>query len=886
MDTINKLLASGSSNLELSVDSIKEYILHVKETLARHNVSGGSSSELVRIHSDMMDSLLRELFKKNIVGPLDSGAETVALVGVGGYGRRELNPASDIDILFLQDRGAMALAENVIMKMIYPLWDAGVDLSYSVRDAEECLALISTNDAVMTSLLDARLIAGNPEIFKKFEKTTMLVYSREFDSILARILKTVAQRKMRSQKPYHFLEPRVKDSEGGLRDFHTIRWCMTLKFGTSVLSDLLNLNLLDKSSYHKLMMSVEFLWRVRNELHFYYKRKQDEMSFEDQKRISSAFGFSDTHKELGVEKFMKTFFIHSGHIHEALEEVLDKIAPGRLFKEKSILTGPIQIDPPFISDGYNITINKKSLLRSNRNILKLFLVIAKTGLPIDNIIKMHLKKMLRILNKNSIARHDNLNIFNSIFEQKYVYEAMLAMFKSGMLFKIFPEFKKVYFKVQYDIYHVYTVDIHSLLLIRELDRLKRKEYNSEFQLLNQLMEDVADMPLLYLVGLFHDIGKGYGKGHSKRGARVIERILMRAGFKEDRRKRASNLVLNHLLMSTIAQRRDLNDLKQVIDFAKIIGDRENLKIIYLLTFADLRSVGPDVWNYWKAALLQELYLKAEEVLEKGEFSSSVLEDAVMRIQEMVRAALLKKYSREECDNFIEIFPIKYFLVNSVDDIVRHFSVLKESRDETFMLQKEDFEDKKFSRIIFSAKDSPGLFSKVTGVLSSNGINILNAQINTLRNGRVLDVYHVNEITGEAVTDRSRWERTLKDFDDILNSRTDIKDLVASRIRSSILKNKIVSRLPARIIVDNGVSDLYTVIEVYSNDRPGLLYTITSTLSSLSLNICTAKISTKVDQVADVFYVSDLGGMKILGEGRLKKIKEALSVALRQGNGNE
>jgi [protein-PII] uridylyltransferase len=453
------------------------------------------------------------------------------------------------------------------------------------------------------------------------------------------------------------------------------------------------------------------------------------------------------------------------------------------------------------------------------------------------------------------------------------------MHKSGVLFRLFPEFRKIYFKVQYDIYHVYPVDLHSLLVLHELDKLRKGEYVKDQPLLSFLIKEVKDISLLYFAALFHDIGKGYGSGHAKRGALIVERVMKRMKTTPEEIMRASFLIMNHLKMSEISQRRDLSDLKHIFDFAEIVRDRENLKYLYILTFADLKAVSPNALTHWKSALLQELYIKTEEILEKGRISEHVLKERIVEIQQKIRDELSTKYSKEEVEAFIDVFPVRDFLTNSVEDIVKYFEILKDLEHKKYFISKVDYPEKRYSKVIFAAADSPGIFSKIAGTLSSNGINILSAQINTMRNGRILDVFYVNDVIGEAVSDPLRWDNTLNDLDDVINGRVEIDKLISQRLKPSILKVKKRRELPTRIVIDNHSSDLYTLIEVYTQDRPGVLYRIASTISSLALNIYRAKISTKVDQVADVFYVSNLKGGKILERSEIKKVKEKLFNAL-------
>jgi len=862
---------------EQNLEVVKEYLSFVKTEIRRIYESGKDAFELTQKHTELIDSLLESLVVRALTdsAPLQS---SFALIAVGGYGRRELNPASDVDIIFLVDSDNTSGVNEMILKTTYPLWDSGLDMSYSVRSISDCLNLAMSNDAVLTSLLDARFITGDRNKFNDFEKAMRELLFNNFSPVFERIVKMVEVRHAKSQHPGRFLEPNVKEAEGGLRDYHTIRWLLAIRKGVKDIDELYKGKIISESTFRRFMEAVKFLLSVRNELHFHFMRKQDDLDFESQKRIAVKMGYQDTRNELGVEKFMRTFYINTQIVKGVLEEVLEKVFH-YTHCQVNVLTKPIDIEPPFVIDGNCISVLKRGVFKNLKNVLKYFSLIAKTGLRGDGGVRKMLTTGIKNFNKNTLKKSDSAGLFWSLFNEPFVYEAIYEMYKSGLLFRIIPEFKKIFFKIQYDVYHVYPVDLHSLYAVRELDRLRRGEYAQEHPLLSFLIKELKDISILYLSVLLHDIGKGYGKNHAKRGAIIAEKIVKRLKGDEERIKRCTFLVENHLMMSEIAQRRDLGDLKHVFDFSQLVGDRENLKYLYILTFADLKAVSPGALTHWKSSLLQELYIKTEEFLEKGKISEGILRDKVEKIRHMVMSELIKRYNRDEIEAFLEVFPLRDLLSNSFEDIIRYFEILKILEREKYYIAREDFPDKKYSKIIFAAVDVPGIFSKITGVLSSNNINILSAQINTMRNGKILDVFYVNDIVGEAITDSDRWSNTLKDLADVMENRVEVSDLVKHRFKPSIIKTKKRRELPVRVIIDNNSSDLYTLIEVYANDRPGLLYRITSTLSRLSLNICRAKISTKVDQVADVFYVTDLQGQKILGRDEIRKIRENLKSSI-------
>lgn len=858
---------------------VKDYINFMRSELRRIYESGTDEVEIAKIHSDFVDYLLEALIIKAMKGNKKISDPPFALIAVGGYGRRELNPASDVDIIFLVNSEEEENVNELILKTAYPLWDSGFDISYSVRNINDCIELALKNNEVLTSLFDARLVVGNREEFKKFEKALRESITRNYLFIFESIVKMIEQRRTKNQHPGRFIEPNLKEAEGGLRDYHTIRWLIFLKTGSHKLEDLLNYKLISRTMFQRFVKAVKFLFTIRNEIHFFYMRKHDDIDFDSQKRIAVKMKFVDTHKELGVEKFMREFYINTHVISNVLEDVLDKIFHYKYFQPGTVLSEPIQVESPFILDGTYITVEKKEVFKNPGNILKFFYLIARTGFCGDSNIRKLLKSSVRRINKNTLKKSENFDTFWAIFYGHFVYESIREMHRSEILFRLFPEFKKIYFKVQYDIYHVYPVDLHSLLVLQELDKLRRGEYVKDQPLLSFLIKEVKDISLLYFAALFHDIGKGYGSGHAKRGATIVERVMKRMKADPERVRRASFLIMNHLKMSEIAQRRDLSDLKHIFDFSELVGDRENLKNLFILTFADLKAVSPSALTHWKFSLLQELYIKTEEILEKGRISENVLKEKILRIQQDIRNNLSAKYTKEDIEAFIDVFPIRDFLTNTIEDIIKYFEILKYLEHEKYFISKDDYPEKRYSKVIFAAVDSPGIFSKITGVLSSNGINILSAQINTMRNGKILDVFYVNDVIDEAVTDPLRWDNTIHDLDNIVNGKIEVDKLVSQRLKPSILKIKKRRDTPTKIIIDNHSSDLYTLIEVYTQDRSGVLYKIASTISLLSLNIYTAKISTKVDQVADVFYVSNLKGGKILERSGIKHIRESLLRAL-------
>lgn len=415
--------------------------------------------------------------------------------------------------------------------------------------------------------------------------------------------------------------------------------------------------------------------------------------------------------------------------------------------------------------------------------------------------------------------------------------------------------------------------------MRELEHLFSEEGRKAFPLLSSLLEEVDRIDLLFLGVLLHDIGKVGGKGHGERGGRIAVSIGERMGLAEEEVGLLSFLVRNHLLLPDLAQYRDIHDLKLIVEFAKTVGTIERLDMLYLLTFADVRAVGPDVWNQWKAALFQELYFRTRKVIEKGTFEIPGIQEILREKREALKRLLAGRFGEGEIDSYMERFPSRYFVYNPPEDMALHMGLLSQldGRDLVFHIRHNM--ERAYTEVIICTYDTYGLFSKITGVMAANGINILGAQINTSRDGIALDVLQVNSSIGGVIEEEGKWKRVERELREVLHGGLALEDLVR-RCRPSLLDRRAVPTVPTRVDIDNEVSDEFTVIDVNAQDRIGLLYDITRTLTDLGLDIHLARITTRGNEAADVFYVKDTSGNKVVEEERVEAIREGLIEVLK------
>jgi [protein-PII] uridylyltransferase len=447
------------------------------------------------------------------------------------------------------------------------------------------------------------------------------------------------------------------------------------------------------------------------------------------------------------------------------------------------------------------------------------------------------------------------------------------MHRLGMLGAFLPEFGALLCMPQYDAYHIYTVDQHSLMGVRELERLRDGFYKATAPLLTEVIRDIDKIELLFLAMLLHDAGKGQGGGHSEKGAGLVPEVAARLRLNDDETQQLEFLVRHHLTMIHLAQRRDVRDMKLVAEFVKLVGNVNNLKKLYLLTFADMKAVGPKAWSSWQDMLLAELYKNALEVFEKGAFTEPDRAERIrLRVAENVRATGAQGPSRERVELFLRDMPDRYFVETPEEEIPRHIRLVGNLREVPMVTAVRHFPEREFSDLTVVTTDQPGLFSRITGVLTAHGMNIVGARINTSQSHVALDVFRVSHLDrAETAQDPERWERIQVTLNRVVAGEVDVEQLVASK-RTSMLAKKFVPRVGIDVQVDNKVSDHYTVLDVYAQDRVGLLFTITNCLFHLGLSIHVAKITTNVDQVLDVFYVSE-NGHKIGDERRLAEIRE-------------
>lgn len=866
----------------------KSYIDRSRAVLFERHRQGAGGFEVAAAYSTMMDHLIRQLLgaiSAELLYHFPGQPPSFAIVAQGGYGRGELNPQSDIDLLFLHRWKVTPFVESITEKLLYTLWDCGLQVGHATRSIADCVRLGESDMRIRTALLDARFLCGDYTLYGEFEK---VLEGKLLKKGIARFVREKQDESRLRHATYggsvYLLEPEVKEGEGGLRDIQTARWIARAKLKVKDLDSLALNGVVGAADVANLKEAQDFLLRVRNELHFATGKHQDQLTFEHQEKVSGALGYQGEGSLRGVEVFMREYYLHAAQISRLSNLIIHRVTEcdKPRFTEKLVFGRTLR-EGVRMSRGH-INVTKPEILESHpENLISIFDDAQKYRCRLSHETRELLRQHLGAID-DDFRRNDAVNesFFKILKWRDGVYDTLLEMHQSGVLGAFIPEFGRLLCMALHDAYHIYTVDEHSLKLVMEIERLKAGEYKDALPLLTQIARETEKIELLYLGMMFHDIGKGFGGGHSEVGAKMVRPIARRMRLNADDGAMVEFLVRHHLLMTHTAFRRDLEDEKTIFEFAKSMSNVSNLKMLFLLTFADVKAVGPEVWNPWKASLLGELYVKALHLLEeveKGEFQREDVRAVIRRVQNRVRKQLKETQEEEKVDSFIDNMPDRYFLSVAENDIPSHFELMEKFRGKKAEMSIEHFPERDCTSVVVCSLDRPGLFASITGVLSALGLDILNARIFTASDKRILDVFRISHHgRPEIVTAEQKWHKFRATLDGVLDGRLDVVKLVESS-KPTLWLQKHAPTVSTVVNIDNQISDDFTVIEIFTEDRIGVLFTITYTLHRLGLSIHVAKISTNVDQVADVFYVTDESGGKVADGDRVETIRQVLRQTL-------
>lgn len=857
---------------------------------------GGTGDACVAETAALTDAIVGALadFTVNYIFPTAeaTAAERVAIVATGGYGRAELAPYSDVDLLFLLPYKRTPRVEQVVEYMLYILWDMGWKVGHAVRSVEDCIRHANDDITVRTSILEARFLWGEQSLFAELRRR----FAKEIvaSSASAFIEAKLAERDARHHKMHdsrYVLEPNVKEGKGGLRDLQTLFWIAKYAYQVETVGELVDRGVLLPEEAQKFAKAQNFLWTARCHLHFLVGRQEDRLTFDVQPQIARRLGYTDHAGTSGVERFMKHYFLVAKDVGDLTRilcanlEQESKRPPRFSFLRRAF--GRAELDG-FQVDAGRLNIRHEKQFRERPvDMIRLFQTAQEHDLDIHPIALRALTRALSLIGPRLREDPQANDLFLRILTSRRDPEvALRRMNEAGVLGRFLPDFGRIVGMMQFDMYHRFTVDEHTLFALGILHRIEAGLLKDELPLASGTIRTVNSRRALYVAMLCHDIAKGRGGDHSVLGAKVAEKLCPRLGMSEEETETVRWLVRWHLAMSSVAFKRDLDDPKTIRDFVDLVQSPERLKLLLCLTVADIRAVGPGRWNNWKATLLRQLYSRAEELMLAGTVGARGGVRHVEQVREALRAELAD-WSAEELAAHLDRGYPSYWLAFDTATLVRQARLIREAERTGAPLTIGTVADRAraVTEVTIYTADHPGLFSRLAGALALAGADIVDARIFTMTNGMALDVFSVHAAAGGGGFDAGEKRARLAVLvEKALAGEIRLADELARR--RAVLSPRVgVFRVPPRVLVDNKASSAHTVIEVNGRDRPGLLYDVTRALTGLNLQIASAKIATYGNMAVDVFYVKDVFGLKIDHEAKLAQIRTELLKALDEPGGD-
>jgi [protein-PII] uridylyltransferase len=839
--------------------------------------------------SDLMDATVSVLFEvaTKVLYPVDnpSTSEHLAVVAVGGYGRGTLAPGSDVDLLFLLPYKASPWSESVVEVILYALWDLKLKVGHSVRTVDECIREGRSDMTIRTALLETRLITGDRRLFEEFE----LRYDRDImqgtaAEFVADKLAERERRVSRAGSSRYLVEPNVKDGKGGLRDLNTLFWIAKYVYRAKDTAEFVSAGLFDRSERELFRRCEEFLWRVRCQMHFVTGRAEERLSFDLQRVIAEKLGYVSHGGLAGVERFMKRYFLVAKDVGD-LTAIVCAALEARHAKPRAMLdrlvgrfrrqSRSIAETKDFVIDTDRLTVAGPDVFqRDPVNMIRLFWLADRLNRAIHPDATRLLSQSLGLADAELRRNPEANRLFLEILTSRNAPEVVLRrMNEVGLLGRFLTEFGRVVAMMQFNMYHHYTVDEHLIRSIGVLADLEAGRLKEELPVSNELMPTIRNRTVLYVALLLHDIAKGRPDDHSMAGARIARRLGPRLGLTEAETETVAWLVEHHLLMSTVAQSRDLSDPRTIETFAATVQTLERLKMLIVLTVCDIRAVGPGVWNGWKGQLLRTLYWETEVVIAGGH--SAI--DRVRRVkqaQQETRAGL-PGWSDPELESYIARHYPAYWLKVDAPRRIKHAKLLYAAEREMRTLVTEVATDgfRGVTELTVAVPDHPRLLAIITGACAAAGANIVDAQIFTTTDGLALDTIFISRAFELDEDELRRGARVAKHIERALKGEIKISDAVAARPERQA-HSKAFHVVP-EVVIDNALSNRHTLIEVSGLDRPGLLYELTTALGKLNLNIASAHIATFGEKAVDVFYVTDLTASKVVHGGKQAAIRRQL-----------
>ncbi|MGO4914037.1 [protein-PII] uridylyltransferase [Pseudogemmobacter sp. W21_MBD1_M6] len=814
--------------------------------------------------------------------PSPTSGEKIALIAVGGYGRAEMAPYSDVDLLFLTPYKITPWAESVIESMLYILWDLRLKVGHASRTIKDSIRLAKEDYTIRTALLEHRYLGGDRTLAVELHDR---LWSELFNTTGAEFIEAkLAERATRHKKQggqRYVVEPNVKEGKGGLRDLQSLFWIAKYLHRVETVAELVRLGVFTQDEFNSFDKAETFLWAVRCHLHLISNRAMDQLNFDLQVEVAERMGYKDHSGRRAVEHFMQDYFRHATRVGELTRIFLTSLEAIHAKKEP-MLIGLFRRRRK-VKDGYIVeqgrlnVADPKSWLSDNLNQLRIFEEALRTGLLLHPDAMRLLAANQHLIDDEMRSNKEAVRIFTDLLLKKGNPErALRRMNELGILGAFLPEFEPIVAMMQFNMYHHYTVDEHIIQCISTLAQIEREELIEELPIASRILHDGVNRKVLYVALLLHDIGKGRPEDHSVLGAQIARKVCPRLGLKPEECDTVEWLVRYHLLMSDMAQKRDIADPRTVRDFAKAVKTRKRLDLLTVLTVCDIRGVGPGTWNNWKAMLLRSLYNETASALETGleDLNRSARETEAKRDLREALADWDKKDLRVETARHYG----PYWQGLPTSSHVIFAKLLRDIKDNEIRVDLKPDIDRDATRACFALADHPGIFSRLAGALALVGANVVDARTYTSKDGYATAVFWIQDADGSPY-ETARLPRLRSMIDKTLKGEVVPRE--ALKDRDKLKKRERAFRVPTSITFDNEGSEIYTIIEVDTRDRPGLLFDLTRTLANANVYIASAVIATFGAQAVDTFYVKDMFGLKFHSESKQKALEKRLRDAIEQ-----
>ncbi len=861
--TLRAALAQGRSELQR----------RLRETPAK-------GLELAGAQAFLIDQLLRLLFDTVVMDLYPASnrtaAERLTLIAVGGYGRGQMAPFSDIDLLFLTPWKQTAWGEQVIETMLYLLWDLGLKVGHATRSLDDMVRMAKSDITIRTALLESRFVWGDQPLYEeaaaRFRKDVVAGTARAFTA------EKLAERDARHLKmgdSRYVVEPNLKEGKGGLRDLHTLFWIGKYAYQVETVAELVDKGLLTASELRQFRRAESFLWAVRINLHDIAGRAEERLTFDVQRELAARLRYAERGGMSAVERFMRHYFLMAKTVGDLtglfLAHLDDSVARSSWLP--SLTRRPGRLNGFTLRRG-QIGVPSDDFFRAEPvRLLEMFALADRQKLTIHPQAMRQAARDAGLIDERVRRdRHANA-LFLDVLTSRNDPETVLRwMNEAGVFGRFVPDFGRVVAQMQYDMYHHYTVDEHTIRAIGLVARIESGELKAEHPLSARVIGQLVSRRVLHVAVLLHDIAKGRGGDHSELGGDIAERLCPRLGLSPAETETVAWLVRHHLLMSRTAFKRDLADFKTILDFAEMVASPERLRLLLVLTVVDIRAVGPGVWNNWKGQLLRDLYDAAEEVLRLGHKYKGRTERIAAK---QAGLAASVGWDEHRFGGYTRRFADSYWVAETPEALAINAAMIAAADAEACPLSITAVPDLASGTTLVSiyAADHPGLFYRIAGAISLGGANILDARIHTTRDGQAIDNFVVSDPLGRPFAEPSQLARLKTSIEDVLTGKVRLADRLAARPLAR--RRAEVFKVEPNVLIDNKASNRYTVIEVNAADRPALLYSLTHALFQSRVTIHSAHIATYGERATDTFYLTDLTGAKIDNAARLKTIERRL-----------